>query len=118
MNIPCVELSSALEWRFIRLNQSYEKLNNRLDTVMIYTDAVQSNTVNQVKVPLLRSVQLRRQGQGRLTVEPLHREWIPLNGNTLEILEFQLATPSGPLTDLSPGQTILTVGLKPIKTQT
>ena len=63
-------------------------------------------------------MQLTRRGQGRLAVEPLHREWIPLNGNTLEILEFQLATTSGPLTDLSPGQTILTVGLKPIKTET
>ena len=117
LKVPCADLSSALEWRFIRLNRSYEQYMNR-DTVMVYADAVQSNTVNQVKVPLLRSVQLTRSGQGRLTVEPLHREWIPLNGQTLEILEFQLATASGPLTDLSPGQTILTVGLKPIKTET
>ena len=84
---------------------------------MVYADAVQPNTVNRVKVPLLRSLPLNRQGQGRVTVEPLHREWIPLNGQTLELLEFQLATTSGPLTDLSPGQTIVTVGLKPIKTE-
>ena len=109
-NVPCVDLSSALEWRFIRLNRSYERFLNR-DTVMVYTDAVQPNTVNGVKVPLLRSVQL----SGRLTVEPKHREWIPLNGQTLETLEFQLATPSGPLIEFPPGQTIVTVGLKPIK---
>ena len=113
-NIPCVELSSALEWRFIRLNRSYEQFLNR-DTVMVYADAVQPNTVNGVKVPLLRSVQLNHRGQGRLTVEPWHREWIPLNGQTLETLEFQLATPSGPLIEFPPGQTIVTVGLKPIK---
>ena len=112
--VPCVELSSALEWRFIRLNRSYERFLNR-DTVMVYTDAVQPNSVNGVKVPLLRSVQLNHSGQGRLTVEPLHREWIPLNGQTLETLEFQLATPSGPLIEFPPGQTIVTVGLKPIK---
>ena len=82
---------------------------------MVYTDAVQSNTVNHRQVPLLRSLHLHRSGRGRVTVEPLHREWIPLNGQTLELLEFQLATPSGPLTDLSPGQTIVTLGLKPIK---
>ena len=113
-NIPSVELSSALEWRFIRLNRSYEQFLNR-DTVMVYADAVQPNTVNGVKVPLLRSVQLNHSGQGRLTVEPWHREWIPLNGQTLETLEFQLASPSGPLIEFPPGQTIVTVGLKPIK---
>ena len=113
-DIPSVELSSALEWRFIRLNRSYAQFLNR-DTVMVYADAVQPNTVNGVKVPLLRSVQLNHSGQGRLTVEPWHREWIPLNGQTLETLEFQLATPSGPLIEFPPGQTIVTVGLKPIK---
>ena len=112
--VPCVDLSSALEWRFIRLNRSYERFLNR-DTVMVYADAVQPNTVNGVKVPLLRSVQLHHSGQGRLTVEPLHREWIPLNGQTLETLEFQCATPSGPLIVFPKGQTIVTVGLKPIK---
>ena len=113
-DVHCVELSAALEWRFIRLNRSYEQFMNR-DTVMVYTDAVQPNTVNRVKVPLLRSVQLNHSGQGRLTVEPLHREWIPLNGNTLERLEFQCASPSGHLIEFPPGQTIVTVGLKPIK---
>ena len=113
-DIPCVELSSALEWRFIRLNRSYEQFLNR-DTVMVYADAVQPNTVNSVKVPLLRSVQLNHRGQGRLTVEPVHREWIPLNAQTLETLEFQLASPSGPLIEFPPGQTLVTVGLKPIK---
>ena len=114
LKVPCVELSSALEWRFIRLNRSYEQYLNR-DTVMVYTDVVQPNTVNRVKVPLLRSVQLNHSGQGRLTVEPLHREWIPLNGNALELIEFQLASPSGPLIEFPPGQTIVTLGLKPIK---
>ena len=118
LQVPTVDLSSALEWRFIHLNRSYERFSNRMDTVMIYTNAVQSTVVNQGQFPLLRSLQVNRRGQGRVTVEPYHREWIPLNGTTLETLEFQLATPSGPLTDLSPGQTILTIGLKPIKRDT
>ena len=111
-----IEFTNGMEWRFIHLNRSYARLTNQLETVMVYTDAVQSNTVNHLNAPLLRSLHLQRSGRGRVTVEPLHREWIPLNGNTLETLEFQLATPSGPLTDLSPGQTIVTLGLKPIKT--
>ena len=109
-------LSNGLEWRFTHLNRSFARLTNQLETVMVYTDAVQSNAVNHRQVPLLRSLHLHRRGRGRVTVEPLHREWSPLNGQTLELLEIQLATPSGPLTDLSPGQTIVTLGLKPIKT--
>lgn len=50
-----------------------QRFSNRLDTVMIYTDAVQSTVVNQGKFPLLRSLQLNRRGQGRVTVDPL--EW-------------------------------------------
>ena len=107
--------STGFEWRFIHLNRSFARLTNQLETVMVYTDAVQSNAVNHRQVPLLRSLHLHRSGRDRVTVEPKHREWIPLNGQTLEVLEFQLATPSGPLTDLSPGQTIVTLGLKPIK---
>ena len=110
-----VEFTNAVEWRFTNLNRSFAQLTNQLETVMVYTDAVQSNTVNHRQVPLLRSLHLHRRGRGRVTVEPKHREWIPLNGNTLEVMEFQLATASGPLTDLSPGQTIVTLGLTPIK---
>ena len=111
-----IEFCNGLEWRFIHLNRSYARWTNQLETVLVYTDAVQSNTINHRQVPLLRSLHLHRSGRGRVTVEPLHREWVALNGNTLELLEVQLATPSGPLTDLSPGQTIVTLGLKPIKT--
>ena len=110
-----IEFTSAMEWRFTNLNRSFARLTNQLETVMVYTNAVQSNTINHRQVPLLRSLHLQRSGRGRVTVEPKHREWIPLNGQTLELLEFQLATASGPLTDLSPGQTIVTLGLKPIK---
>ena len=118
-NVHSVELSAALEWRFVQINRSYEQFSKVLsgtnDTVMVYSDVVQPNTVNGVKVPLLRSVQLNQRGQGQRLVEPLHREWIPLNGNTLEVLELQLATPSGPLIQLPPGPTTVTLGLSPIK---
>ena len=118
-DVHSVELSAALEWRFIHLNRSYQQFSNVLsgtmDTVMVYTDVVQPNTINGVKVPLLRSVQLNQRGQGRRIVEPLHREWIPLMGDTMEVLELQLATPSGPLIQLPPGPTTVTLGLSPIK---
>ena len=114
-NATHMGFSTGFEWHFIHLDRSFARLTNQLETVMVYTDAVQANTVNHRQVPLLRSLHLHRSGRGRVTVEPLHREWIPLNGPTLELMEVQLATASGPLTDLSPGQTIVTLGLKPIK---
>ena len=51
-DIPAMELSAALEWRFIHLNRSYQQFSNVLsgtmDTVMVYSDVVQPNTVNGV----------------------------------------------------------------------
>lgn len=44
---------------------------------MVYTDLVQSTVVGNGKFPLLRKLSVVRQGQGRVTVEPYHREWVP-----------------------------------------
>ena len=55
---------------------------------------------------------LQRKSEGSATSEPTTREWIPLRGNKLEIVEFELATPAGPLVVLPLGKTIVTVGLK------
>ena len=57
-------------------------------------------------------VVLVRQGSGRVTVEPYHREWVPLQTNWIEMVEIQLSTPGGELTYLSPGKTLVTVGLR------
>ena len=73
-----IYFSRALEWRFRRLNESFDKLHNRKEVVMVYTDLVQSTVVGNGKFPLLRKLSVDRQGSGRVTVEPYHREWVPL----------------------------------------
>ena len=65
-------------------------------TLMIFSDMVESIVVGAQKHPLLRKVQLERTGQGRATVEPFHHEWIKLRSNRLEVIEVEIAT----LTDL------------------
>ena len=105
-------LSRALEWRFRRLNESFDKLHNRKEVVMVYTDLVQSTTVGNGRFPLLRKLSVDRKGSGRVTVEPFHREWVPLQTNWVESVEFQLSTPGGELTHLSSGKTLITVGLQ------
>ena len=107
-----VYFSRALEWRFRRLNESFDKLHNTKEVVMVYTDLVQSTVVGNGKFPLLRKLSVDRQGGGRVTVEPYHREWVPVQTNWIEMVEIQLSTPSGALTHLSPGKTLVTIGLQ------
>ena len=107
-----IYFSRALEWRFRRLNESFDKLHNRKEVVMVYTDLVQSTTVGNGRFPLLRKLSVDRKGSGRVTVEPYHREWVPLQTNWVESVEIQLSTPGGELTHLSPGKTLVPVGLR------
>ena len=104
--------SRAVQWTFRRLNESFDKLHNAKEVVMVYTDLVQSSLVGNGRFPLLRKVSVDRTGSGRVTVEPYHREWVPLQTNWIETVEFQLSTPGGALTHLSPGKTLITLGLQ------
>ena len=108
-----LHLSRMVKWQFNNLNAPFEKLvGTSKRTVMVYTDVVESTVVGSGKFPLLREVQLSRTGEGESTVEPLHHQWIKVRGNQLEIVEVEIATPSGLLAILPPGKTIVTIGLK------
>ena len=107
-----VYFSRALQWTFFKLNESLQSVFNTKETVMVYSDLVQSSVVGTGRYPLLREVTLERTSKGRVSIEPRHREWIPVRSKTIDIVEIELATASGPLTKLSDGQTIVTVGLQ------
>ena len=107
-----IYFSRAVQWTFRRLNESFDALHNGKEVVMVYSDLVQSTTVGNGRFPLLRKLSVDRQGSGRVTVEPFHREWVPLQTNWIEAVEFQLSTPGGELTHLSSGKTLITVGLQ------
>jgi len=107
-----IYFSRALKWTFTRINASFDAMLNTKETVMVYSDFVQSKEEDKKRFPLLREVTVKRTGEGRVTVEPYHREWIPIRSKTIDIVEIELATARGPLTQLSDGQTIITVGLQ------
>ena len=108
-----VQLSLLVEWQLNNLDASFEKIvGTRKRTVMVYSDLVESTVVGSGKYPLLREVQLLRTGDGESTAEPLHHQWIKLRGQQLDILEVEIASTSGPLAILSPGKTLVTIGLK------
>ena len=104
--------SRALQWTFFNINESFADSLNTKETVMVYSDLVQSSVVGTGRYPLLREVTLERTGKGRVSIEPRHREWIPVRSKTIDMVEIELATASGPLTQLSPGKTIVTIGLQ------
>ena len=108
-----LRLSRMVQWQFNNLNAPFEKLmGSSKRTVMVYTDVVESTVRGSGKFPLLREVQLLRTGEGESTVEPLHHQWMKVRGNQFEIVEVEIATPSGLLAILTPGKTIVTIGLK------
>ena len=111
--VKYLKLHLMFEWQLNNLNASFEKfVGTRKRTVMVYSDLVESSVVGSGKFPLLREVQLLRTGEGESKVEPLHHQWIKVRGNQLEILEVEIASTSGPLAILSPGKTLVTIGLK------
>ena len=112
-NVKWMRLHQAFEWRLNNLDVSFEKMvGTRKRTVMVYSDLVESTIVGSGKYPLLREVQLLRNGDGESTAEPLHHQWIKLRGQQLDIVEVEIASTAGPLTILPPGKTIVTIGLK------
>ena len=112
-NVKFMRLHMAFEWQLNNLNASFEKIvGTRKRTVMVYSDLVESTVVGSGKFPLLREVQLLRNGEGESTAEPLHHQWIKVRGNQADILEVEIASTSGPLAILPPGKTLVTIGLK------
>ena len=111
--VKFLHLSLTVEWRLNNLDASFEKIvGTSKRTVMVYSDLVESTVVGSGKYPLLWEVQLLRTGEGESTVEPLHYQWVKVRGKQMESLEVEIATPSGPLVVLSPGKTLVTIGLK------
>lgn len=70
-------LTRYVDWHFQNLNALLNtQVGSVKQTAMLYCDVVESTIVGAQKHSTLRKVELERQGQGRTTVEPLHREWI------------------------------------------
>ena len=112
-NVKWLKLHMAFEWQLNNLNASFEKVvGTRKRTVMVYLDLVESTVVGSGKFPMLREVQLLRTGEGESTAEPLHHQWIKVRGKQSDILEVEIASTSGPLAILLPGNTLVTIGLK------
>ena len=91
-----MKLSRAIKWRFTGLINSYENLVGTLARdIMVYSDLVDTSIVGNQRHQLLRKVRIKRLGEGRG-----------------EVIEVELALPTGELVHLSPGQTIATLGIR------
>ena len=108
-------LSRTVDWHFQNLNALFNThVGSVKQSVMIYCDAVEPTIVGSQRHSLLRKVELERKGEGRVTIEPYHREWIRVRKQQIENIEVSLATPDGSLLVLSPGKTIITLGFQQV----
>ena len=106
-------LTRYVDWQFLNLNALFNThVGTIKQTVMLYCDVVELTIVGTQKHSLLRKVELERRGQGRATVQPLHREWIRLRSKRVEIIEVSLATPQGSFLVLPTGKTLVTLGFR------
>ena len=106
-----LQLSRYVEWTFKNLDAMFnDQVGEVHQTALVYCDAMEPTVVGSQTHALLRTVELKRSGQGRRDIEPLHREWIPLRNTVIESIEVSIATTSGALLELSPGKTLMTLG--------
>ena len=107
------KFSRYVTWHFTGLNESFDKLVGKTRrTVLLYSNVANPTIVGGARYPLLHEVTIERKSEGTASSEPVISEWIPLRGNELEIVEFKLATPGGPLAVLPPSKTIVTIVLR------
>ena len=108
-----LQLSCYVDWTFKNLNAMFnDQVGDVNQTALVYCDAMEPTIIGSQMHALLRTVELKRSGQGRLDIEPLHREWIPLRNTIIESIEVSIATTSGSLLPLPIGKTLITLGFK------
>ena len=110
-----VHLSRMVTWTIKNVDAMFnDQVGEVHQTALVYCDAFEPTVVGSQTHSLLRTVELKRSGQGRRDIEPLHREWLPLRNTVIESIEVSIATTSGDLLELSPGKTLLTLGFKKV----
>ena len=108
-----LKMSRTVKWRFTGLKRTFEKVvGPHADDIMVYSDMVDTSIVGNQRHQLLREVSVTRTGAGRATVEPYHRQWQPIRRSHLDVIEIALGLPNGQLVPLSPGPTIVTIGIR------
>jgi len=108
-------LTRYVDWHFRNLNALFNMHVGAVkQSVMVYCDVVESTIVGDQKHSLLRKVELEQKGEGRTTIEPLHREWVQVRNQHIESIEVSLATPHGNLVVLPPGKTLITLGFQQV----
>ena len=108
-------LTRAVDWYFTNLNAMFNaRVGSIRQSVMVYCDVVETTVVGEQRHSLLRKVEMERKGEGRATIEPLHREWVRVRNRYIESIEVSLATSDGTLLILPPGKTIVTLGFQQV----
>ena len=97
-NNSFLQLSHYVDWTFKNLDAMFnDQVGDVNQTALVYCDAMEPTIIGSRMHALLRTVEFKRSGQGRLDIEPLHREWIPLRNTIIESIEVSIATTSGTL---------------------
>ena len=114
-NNSYLQLSRYVDWTFKNLDSMFnDQVGEVNQTAMVYCDAMEPTIIGSQERSLLRKVELKITGQGRLEIELVHREWIRLRNTIIESIEVSIATTSGTLLPLPFGKTLIILGFKKV----
>ena len=108
--------SFRLSWKFNNLNAAFHTMvKEPTRSLHVYSDVVGSSMVGNRTTDLLREINYRREGRGRIYFELQHIQYHPVRNRVLDIIEVQLAETTGEgeeLVKFKPGHTLVTLHFK------
>ena len=108
-----LKLSKAASWRFVNVNQAYEKMTNYSSrSLFVYCNVGESQVVGNKITDVLREIPYQTRGGGHQYIEPKHLQYKPVRTNVLDIIEVQVAETDGKLTKFEDGTTTVTLHVK------
>ena len=109
-------LSFRLSWKFTNLNLAFRSMvKEPTRSLHVYSDVGGSSMVGNRTTDLLREINYRREGRGRIYFEPQHIQYHPVRNQVLDIIEVQLAETTGKgeeLVKFKQGHTLVTLHFK------
>ncbi|CAH3031729.1 unnamed protein product [Pocillopora meandrina] len=109
-----VYLSAECNWRLKNINKAFDHMIGKTaQSFFVYSDVMMSGIVENKVTDLLREVKYQCTGEGVNYFEPLHIQYLPVRGNTIQTITAEVSDHNkGELVKFGEGDTIATTHFK------
>ena len=107
-----VYLSAECNWRLKNINKAFDHMIGKTaQSFFVYSDVMMSGIVGNKVTDLLREVKYQCTGEGVNYFEPLHIQYLPVRGNTIQTITAEVSDHKGEWVKFG-GDTIATIHFK------